>query len=69
MFLPGAHLHGVPVPNRVYEAEPDVLLAALTRILLPPLNRVHLDVLCAPRERVLLVGLMRHVVVYHIIRE
>ena len=67
MFLPGAHLHGVPVANRVYEAEPDVLLSALARILLPPLDRVHLDVLCAPRERVLLVGLLRHVIACHII--
>ena len=69
VFLPGAHLHGVPVANRVYEAEPDVLLSALARILLPSLDRVHLDVLCAPRERVFLVGLFRHVIVYHMISE
>ena len=69
MFLPRPHLHGVPVANRVYETEPEVLLATLSRILLPPLDRVHLDVLCAPRERILLVGLLRHVVVCHLISE
>lgn len=69
MFLPGAHLHGVPVADCVYETEPEVLLATLSRILLPLLDRVHLDVLCAPRERILLVGLLRHVVVCHLISE
>jgi hypothetical protein len=69
VFLPRAHLHGVPVPNRVYQTESEVILAALARMLVPPLDRVHFDVLCAPRERVFLVGLLLHVVVYHMINE
>ena len=69
MFLPRAHLHGVPVPDRVNQTDPEIILAALARMFVPPLDRVHFDVLCAPRERVLLVGLLRHVVIYHMINE
>jgi hypothetical protein len=69
VFLPGTHLHGVPVANSVYKTEPEIILAALARLLVPPLDHVHLDILCASRERVLLVGLMRHVIFYHIISE
>ena len=67
--MPRAHLHGVPVPYRVYQTESEVILAPHGRMLLPPLDGVHLDILCAARERVFLVGLFRHVIVYHMVNE
>jgi hypothetical protein len=69
VFLPRAHLHGVPVPNCVDQTEPEVILAALARMLVPTLDRVKFNILCASREGVLLVGLLGHVIIYSMINE